>query len=42
MNGVIKLRRVHNDLEKPYTTSLKGDLENKISKKYVTLKQKQA
>lgn len=38
MNGVIKLRCVHNGLEKLYTTSLKRDLENTM-KKELTLKQ---
>lgn len=34
MDGVIKLRRVHNGLPKPYTTSLREDLENKMKKNY--------
>lgn len=33
MNGVIKLRRVHNGFEKLYTTSLRGDVENKVTKR---------
>lgn len=32
MDGVIKLGHVHNGLPKPYTTSRREDLENKMKK----------